>query len=1255
MSKSLKKALTVAVSAMTAMWSVGVAAFAPLAAAAAPSAAAVSEGDLIKASLPAVYYVGANGKRYVFPNEKTYKTWYANFAGVQTISDAELAAVAIGGNVTYRPGTRLAKITTDPKVYLVGADAELHAIADENTALDLFGSSWNQKVDDVPDAFFTNYTVSSESVATGLGLGALPVGTLVMFDGNYYVVGAEQNYMVSGDVSLYSAVVTPGSSSEFSAWLGQNASDVTDEVDAADLLGLFTPDRQGLEEGGSGVGPAPTSGVTVTGTRTATNLSMASGSSQNLGRAEIKICSGNSPVTISDLRTSFASGTVSANTTMSWFDFGNVIYEQSGTESNDTVALYESNDVDVTINGCQDVSFYASTNATSGILHVRMKSVTVSGAAAAAVVESSFVLQNRQVASIATGDLMDWSITSPVSPASVQAEGSTLTQLYSAQVSISNNDAYVPNAVFRVNGSLIVNGCEFRIAGSMVSSEFTWAGKHMVFAIPEGKRLMTQSSKSWELWCKVIGEAGQTITVSNRYPAPHFYFFDNDRAAAAAVPNDVTDITKENVNQGTSILNATPGNTITVTGSSATAETVNINNVKDSSGVQLDDEKTSGTTNTIVGAFKVRIRGSKATLSNLTIGVTGTDDDTGFTACQIKIGQRNDKGEINASSVDLAVYNLSNFGGENSLNDGLANVNGVPAITVTSTKQMAIGDWLIVVECDVIASQAAYANGDSLAVRLVDGNLTNLSFDQGTSQDFPAANTSGTTITIRLLTALTVSSNATVRFLVSNATDVVIGEYTITGPSQEGVNVTSIGITFEGSGAAANNIVGVDGCTTVGLHNVSGQELATSQSLTISGAADVTLTFSVNFSVAANAEYKVRVVCVQGASAPAAGTVTSATTLATISGTGQSSSQSFSNTPATAGANVVKAATGTVTTNVGQLQPNQIIGPSEQLKIYTAQTAASIHESQHLNTFNMTFTAGSDALATDVATVTVKVEGFTVAGTAAAAETTVCTRTVTGASPATISCVFNDGAVTLGAGQTGIITVYATGNTLGSIGNDASPTDGIITPSLTIMNDNTSQIVYKGSESQTLVFDTAATGAVNGRVLTPAGTQLRVVNKALPSTTLPGQANMLLGLMDLIISGTSITLTEVSGTCTSNEATTCAAGADTIAIELDDTTLAGGGTLAIAGGAYDGSGITATLITPGTHKLEVLLTDTGNSCSTGDTVQLATSEFGFTVGGVPGVTQSFASAGAGAFPVTVLPDFNTFAGAVMTHPSNLCG
>ena len=92
MKKTLKKGFTIAVSVMTITWSIGIAAFAPLSAAAA-SEAAVAPGELVKASLAAVYYVGNDGKRYVFPNEKTYKTWWSDFSAVKTISDSELAAL----------------------------------------------------------------------------------------------------------------------------------------------------------------------------------------------------------------------------------------------------------------------------------------------------------------------------------------------------------------------------------------------------------------------------------------------------------------------------------------------------------------------------------------------------------------------------------------------------------------------------------------------------------------------------------------------------------------------------------------------------------------------------------------------------------------------------------------------------------------------------------------------------------------------------------------------------------------------------------------------------------------------------------------------------------------------------------------------------------------------------------------------------------------------------------------------------------
>ena len=152
-----RKAFTVAVVATTIAWSIGLSALlAPL------SASAAASGTLVKASLPAVYYVGSDGKRYVFPNEKTYKTWYANFSTVQTITDAELAAMAIGGNVTYKPGVRMVKITTDPKVYAVDAHGTLRWVSSEAVAVALYGASWNQMIDDVPDAFFTNYVVGSD-------------------------------------------------------------------------------------------------------------------------------------------------------------------------------------------------------------------------------------------------------------------------------------------------------------------------------------------------------------------------------------------------------------------------------------------------------------------------------------------------------------------------------------------------------------------------------------------------------------------------------------------------------------------------------------------------------------------------------------------------------------------------------------------------------------------------------------------------------------------------------------------------------------------------------------------------------------------------------------------------------------------------------------------------------------------------------------------------------------------------------------
>ena len=128
---------------------------------------ACAAGSLVRtAELSAVYYCGADAKRYVFPNEKVFFSWYADFSKVQVVSPAVLSSLPIGGNVTYKPGTRLLKVESDPKTYLVSRKGVLRWIKTEQDASKLYGASWSKKVDDLPVSLFTDYSVGE--AVTGL-------------------------------------------------------------------------------------------------------------------------------------------------------------------------------------------------------------------------------------------------------------------------------------------------------------------------------------------------------------------------------------------------------------------------------------------------------------------------------------------------------------------------------------------------------------------------------------------------------------------------------------------------------------------------------------------------------------------------------------------------------------------------------------------------------------------------------------------------------------------------------------------------------------------------------------------------------------------------------------------------------------------------------------------------------------------------------------------------------------------------------
>lgn len=146
---------------------------------------AAGADDLVSCpDFSAVYYIGDDGYRYVFPNENIYYSWYSDFSEVKTVSCDDLANFPIGGRLVYRPGTSLVKIPSDPSVYAVESDGVLREIPDEDTAKTLFGDDWSERVDDVSEAFWPSFTLGEP-----LQEGEVPEGVVLEDeDGNLFRV-----------------------------------------------------------------------------------------------------------------------------------------------------------------------------------------------------------------------------------------------------------------------------------------------------------------------------------------------------------------------------------------------------------------------------------------------------------------------------------------------------------------------------------------------------------------------------------------------------------------------------------------------------------------------------------------------------------------------------------------------------------------------------------------------------------------------------------------------------------------------------------------------------------------------------------------------------------------------------------------------------------------------------------------------------------------------------------------------------------
>lgn len=124
--------------------------------------------SIIKGQALQLYWYGQDKKRYIFPTNETYRTWFpiGLKKKIYEIPNEVLDNIPIAGNVTYKPGTQLIKISTDEKIFAVASGGCLRWISSPLIAYQIFGPDWITLIDVIPDVFFVNYFIGEDIKAS---------------------------------------------------------------------------------------------------------------------------------------------------------------------------------------------------------------------------------------------------------------------------------------------------------------------------------------------------------------------------------------------------------------------------------------------------------------------------------------------------------------------------------------------------------------------------------------------------------------------------------------------------------------------------------------------------------------------------------------------------------------------------------------------------------------------------------------------------------------------------------------------------------------------------------------------------------------------------------------------------------------------------------------------------------------------------------------------------------------------------------
>lgn len=780
MSQILKKTLSGIASLTTILWSVG---GGLLALPGAASAATVVAGDLVKSPARSdVYYYASDAKRYVFPNETTYKSWYADFSGVKTISEAEMAAMPLGANVTIRPGTKLIKITTDPKVYAVAPNGTLRWIETEAIATALYGSAWASRVVDVPDGYFVNYTVGAS-----LSSAVHPDGTVVMYSGSSdkFVVWGGMKRKLTGDsfamngYQMSDVIVTTATY--------PNGTDVTGREAA--LANTVNP--------GSAPGVTPVGGALMVSlasdTPAGVTLPKNAASAQ---LAKFNLMAGSGSVMVTGLR--FHRVGIGATT-----DFSNVyLYDGNGNRLttgrtvNSTTNMVEFNSLNLNIAAGQTVSVVVvgdlSTPSSTGGQHsfelVDAASVVVTGGS---TVSGSFPIRGN-VFTVGTSSAGSITVERGNTLSNPNI-GSAEAEISSFKLTSSLHDIEVRRVTLLSAGSVSNSDLsDFKLyqGTTLVATAATMSGDKIVLNFVPPYVITNGTSRIFTLKAKVGGRSSRIIRTYVEY-STDVYAVDRTYNTGAAVTISSYDGDSGSASSCTGTEEScvtTQGGQLTVTFNGPTATNVS-----------------RGAQDVVLYRFSLASPESNLEIRNLRFKIASTN------SARVRGSSSTDY------FTDIKVKNMANgqtLMGPTSLPSTLTSNSDSGTITLSDSFTMNMGQILdLAITADLSNSEDAdhnfFQNGTSTyAVTLgssgvifgsSDVRITDTGEYLATSKIVPNTSIVGNSMTVKSSNlTISLASNPSSGTVVKNSTNVPVAGFVLTAGSQADAVVTAITLTAVG-------------------------------------------------------------------------------------------------------------------------------------------------------------------------------------------------------------------------------------------------------------------------------------------------------------------------------------------------------------------------------------------------------------------------------------------------------------------------